>query len=79
MINTGNGEGGGRPPSHRHAGYGISPRCRKRVEEVFDWIKASTGLAKIKSRCRSRVDAASTSAPTTCNLVRSPKLSATPR
>src|SRR6185312_16275011 len=25
----------------RHAGYGISGRCRKRIEEVFGWVKGS--------------------------------------
>ena len=29
----------------RHVGYGISQRCRKRIEEVFDWIKGSAGLS----------------------------------
>jgi hypothetical protein len=41
----------------RHAGYEISQRCRKRIEEVFGWIKSSAGLAKIKLRGRARVDA----------------------
>jgi len=31
----------------RHAGYDISQRCRKRIEEVFGWIKSSAGLAKL--------------------------------
>jgi len=34
----------------RHAGYGISGRCRKRIEEVFGWVKGSAGLAKVKLR-----------------------------
>ena len=36
----------------RHAGYDISQRCRKRIEEVFGWIKSSAGLAKVKLRSR---------------------------
>jgi Transposase DDE domain len=44
----------------RHAGCDISQRCRKRIEEVFGWIKGSAGLAKIKLRGRARVDAAFT-------------------
>ena len=36
----------------RHAGYAISQRCRKRIEEVFGWIKAQAGLAKVKFRGR---------------------------
>jgi len=33
----------------RHAGYDISQRCRKRIEEVFGWIKSSAGLATLTS------------------------------
>jgi len=39
----------------RHAGYAINQRCRKRIEEVFGWIKSFAGLAKIKLRGRVRV------------------------
>lgn len=58
----------------RHAGYDISQRCRKRIEEVFGWIKSSAGLAKVKLRGRDRVDAAFTLALAAYNLVRLPKL-----
>ena len=58
----------------RHIGYGISQRCRKRIEEVFGWIKSSAGLAKVKLRGRDRVDAAFTLALAAYNLVRLPKL-----
>ncbi len=58
----------------RHAGYAISQRCRKRIEEVFGWVKASAGMAKIKLRGRSRVDAAFTMALAAYNLIRLPKL-----
>jgi transposase len=58
----------------RHAGYGISQRCRKRIEEVFGWIKSSAGLAKVKLRGRDRVDAAFTLALAAYNLIRLPKL-----
>jgi transposase len=58
----------------RHAGYDISQRCRKRIEEVFGWIKSSAGLAKIKLRGRDRVDAAFTLALAAYNLIRLPKL-----
>ena len=54
----------------RHAGYAISLRCRKRIEEVFGWIKSSAGLAKIKLRGRGRVDAAFTMALAAYNLIR---------
>lgn len=58
----------------RHAGYDISQRCRKRIEEVFGWIKSSAGLAKVKLRGRARVDAAFTLALAAYNLIRLPKL-----
>jgi transposase len=58
----------------RHAGYAISQRCRKRIEEVFGWLKSSAGLAKVKLRGRVRVDAAFTLALAAYNLVRLPKL-----
>jgi len=58
----------------RHVGYDISQRCRKRIEEIFGWIKSSAGLAKVKLRGRDRVDAAFTLALAAYNLVRLPKL-----
>ena len=58
----------------RHASYNISQRCRKRIEEVFGWIKSSAGLAKVKLRGRDRVDAAFTLALVAYNLIRLPKL-----
>lgn len=62
----------------RHPGYAVSQRCRKRIEEVFGWIKASAGLAKVKLRGRARVDAAFTLALAAYNLIRLPKLLAVP-
>lgn len=62
----------------RHAGYEISQRCRKRIEEVFGWIKSSAGLAKIKLRGRARIDAAFTLALAAYNLIRLPKLLGAP-
>jgi transposase len=62
----------------RHAGYEVSQRCRKRIEEVFGWIKSSAGLAKVKLRGRSRVDAVFTMALVAYNLIRLPKLLAVP-
>jgi transposase len=35
----------------RHIGYDISQHCRKRIEEVFGWIKSSAGLASLRSSC----------------------------
>ncbi len=58
----------------RHSGYAVSQRCRKRIEEVFGWIKASAGLAKVKLRGRARVNAVFTMALAAYNLIRLPKL-----
>jgi transposase len=62
----------------RHAGYDISQRCRKRIEEVFGWIKGSAGLARVKLRGRLRVDGVFTLALAAYNLIRLPKLLAAP-
>lgn len=62
----------------RHVGYDISQRCRKRIEEVFGWIKSSAGLTKTKLRGRDRVDAAFTLALAAYNLIRLPKLLVAP-
>lgn len=39
----------------RHAGYGISQRKRKRVEEIFGWMKAYGGLRRTLARGLARV------------------------
>jgi hypothetical protein len=62
----------------RHAGYATSQRCRKRIEEIFGWLKSSAGLTKVKLRGRARVDAAFTLALAAYNLIRLPKLLAAP-
>jgi hypothetical protein len=62
----------------RHPGYAISQRCRKRIEEVFGWLKGSAGLAKVKLRGRARIDAVFTLALAAYNLIRLPKLLARP-
>jgi transposase len=58
----------------RHAGYAISQVCRKRIEEVFGWIKAQAGLAKVKLRGRARAESVFTFAVAAYNLIRIPKL-----
>ncbi|AOO84129.1 IS5 family transposase [Bosea vaviloviae] len=58
----------------RHPGYAISQRCRKRIEEVFGWIKTQAGLAKVKVRSRTKAEAVFTFAVAAYNLVRIPKL-----
>jgi len=62
----------------RHSGYDISQRCRKRIEEVFGWIKSSAGLANVKLRGCDRVDAVFVLALAAYNLIRLPKLLAAP-
>jgi transposase len=64
--------------TRRHRGYEISQRCRKRIEEVFGWMKAAAGLAKVKLRGRRKVEAAFTLGLAAYNLVRLPKLLAAP-
>ena len=58
----------------RHPGHAISQRCRKRIEEVFGWIKAQAGFASVKVRGRPRVNATFTRAVAAYNLLRIPKL-----
>lgn len=58
----------------RHAGYAISLRVRKRIEEVFGWMKVQAGTAKTKLRGLAKVEAAFTFAAVAYNLIRLPKL-----
>ena len=58
----------------RHMGYGISQICRKRIEEVFGWVKAQAGLTKFKVRGCAKTSAVSLFAVAAYNLVRIPKL-----
>ena len=58
----------------RHAGYGISQRLRKRIEEPFGWIKSVAGLRKTRHRGLARVGWMFTLTAVACNLVRLPKL-----
>jgi transposase len=62
----------------RHAGYGVSQRIRKRIEEAFGWIKTVAGQDKTKFRGRDRVGWAFTFAAAAYNLVRLPKLLTVP-
>jgi transposase len=58
----------------RHAGYRISQRLRKRIEEPFGWIKSVAGLRKTRHRGLARVGWTFTLTAAACNLVRLPKL-----
>jgi hypothetical protein len=58
----------------RHAGYAVSQRVRKRIEEVFGWMKTVGGLRKTRNRGAARVGWMFTFVAATYNLVRIPKL-----
>jgi transposase len=60
-----------------HSGYAISLRCRKRIEEVFGWIKVQAGLARLKVRGKRKAAHVFGLAIAAYNLVRLPKLLAT--
>ena len=54
----------------RHEGYGISQRCRKRIEEVFGWMKTVGLQRKTRFRGAERTGWMFTLAAATYNLVR---------
>jgi len=54
----------------RHPGYLISQRKRKRVEEIFGWLKTVAGLRKTRHRGTARVGWMFRFALTAYNLVR---------
>lgn len=54
----------------RHSGYTVSQRKRKRVEEIFGWLKTVGVLRKTRHRGRTRVDWIFTFAAAAFNLVR---------
>jgi transposase len=58
----------------RHPGYRISQRIRKRIEEIFGWVKVQGGQGKTKFRGRERVNASFILALAAYNLVRLPRL-----
>jgi hypothetical protein len=54
----------------RHAGYAVSQRRRKRVEEIFGWLKTIGLMRKTRHRGTRRVDWMFTFALAAYNLVR---------
>ena len=54
----------------RHTGYQTSLKIRKRVEEIFGWMKTTGVLRKTRHRGLERVDCTFTLAVTAYNLVR---------
>ncbi len=58
----------------RHPGYQVSLRVRKRIEEVFGWVKTTGSLRKTRHRGTEKVDWMFTFTAAAYNLVRLPKL-----
>ena len=54
----------------RHASYGASQKVRKRVEEVFGWMKTVGGLRRTRYRGVERTGLAGYFVATAYNLVR---------
>jgi transposase len=58
----------------RHPGYGVSQRKRKRIEEIFGWLKTIAGQRQTRFRGLERVQMSFTLALAAYNLIRLPKL-----
>jgi transposase len=62
----------------RHVGYEISQRVRKRVEEIFGWMKTVGGIRKVRVRGRLRVEQTAQFSATAYNLLRIARLTPLP-
>jgi len=60
----------------RHPGYAVSQRVRKRVEEIFGWMKTIGGMRKLRHRGGARVEWQFLFVAAAYNLVRLRTLSA---
>jgi transposase/IS5 family transposase len=58
----------------RHTGYALSQRCRKKVEEIFGWMKTVGGLRRTRYRGRDRTGLCAYLVAAAYNLVRLSKL-----
>lgn len=58
----------------RHAGYTVSQRIRKRVEEIFGWMKTTGGFRKTRFKGRNKTQLAAWFVGTAYNLLRMAKL-----
>ena len=58
----------------RHAGYAVSQRIRKRVEEIFGWMKTVGGFRRTRYRGLDKTSLAGYLVATAYNLVRMAKL-----
>jgi IS5 family transposase len=62
----------------RHAGYEVSQKKRKRIEECFGWLKTIALMRKVRHRGIEKVGWVFTLAAAAYNLVRLRKLLASP-
>ena len=62
----------------RHPGYGVSQRLRKRVEEIFGWMKTVGGFRRTRYRGLERTGLCGYLVATAYNLVRLSRLAAKP-
>ena len=58
----------------RHRGYALSQRLRKRVEEIFGWMKTVGGFRRTRYRGLDRTGLAGSLVGTAYNLVRMARL-----
>lgn len=58
----------------RHEGYTISQRIRKRVEEIFGWLKTVGGFRRTRFKGRDRTELQALLVGTAYNLLRITKL-----
>jgi hypothetical protein len=58
----------------RHPGYAVSQRIRKRIEEIFGWLKTVAGWRKSRFRGLGRTEHGFHLALAAYNLTRMPKL-----
>jgi hypothetical protein len=61
----------------RHAGYAISQRIRKRVEEIFGWIKTTGGFRRTRHVGLDKTQMAGYLVASAYNLIRMVRLLAT--
>ena len=62
----------------RHVGYAVSQRVRKRVEEIFGWMKTVGGLRKTRYRGLDRTQLHAYLVAVAYNLLRIARLSVAP-
>jgi len=66
----------GRPT--RHPGYAVTLVVRRRIEQVFGWLKTSAGMRKTRLRGRERISLSAQLAAATYNLLRIARLQPLP-